>query len=245
MKRAYASELLKLRSTRTSLALTIAAVGLTVLIAVLFASLAHFTGRRHPGDDVLGSAGFAQLFALVLGILAVTSEFRHGTITPSLLVVPDRARLVLAKLGATVTLCLVLGVICVAVGTALGLGILSIRGIDARITTAAVTYSVVGEILAVGLFGALGVGIGALVRNQVGAIVGTLATLFVVLPALGAIPDVGDTISKYSPSGAASALADTRASDVLAQVPGGLLLVAWCAVFLAGGIALMRRRDIG
>ena len=38
----------------------------------------------------------------MLGILAITSEFRHGTITPSLLVVPNRVRLVLAKLGASV-----------------------------------------------------------------------------------------------------------------------------------------------
>ena len=34
-------------------------------------------------------AAFMQPFVLVLGILAITSEFRHGTITPSLLVVPE------------------------------------------------------------------------------------------------------------------------------------------------------------
>ena len=39
-----------------------------------------------------------QAFTLLLGILAVTSEFRHGTITPSLLVVPNRTTLMLAKL---------------------------------------------------------------------------------------------------------------------------------------------------
>ena len=47
----------------------------------------------------------------MLGILAITSEFRHGTITPSLLVVPDRVRLVLAKLGASVLIGLALGLL--------------------------------------------------------------------------------------------------------------------------------------
>ena len=56
--------------------------------------------NRPPGPDLLGIAGLSQLFTLVLGILAVSTEFRHGTITPSLLVVPDRTRLVLAKLAA-------------------------------------------------------------------------------------------------------------------------------------------------
>ena len=60
---------------------------------------------------MMGVAGFVQVFALMLGILAITSEFRHGTITPSLLVVPDRVRLVLGKLGASILVGLALGLV--------------------------------------------------------------------------------------------------------------------------------------
>src|SRR4029079_9985981 len=65
----------------------------------------------HPLTDIMMFAAFLQPFVLVLGILSITSEFRHGTITPSLRVAPDRVRLVLAKLGASVLVGLVLGLV--------------------------------------------------------------------------------------------------------------------------------------
>ena len=131
--------------------------------------------------DLIGFSGFAQAFALVLGILAVTSEFRHGTITPSLLVVPDRVRLTLAKLGASLATGLALGLRgdrrCAAV---LGAAILSARGIDTGLRRLAGDEADRRRDVGTALYAALGVGVGAIVRNQVGAIVGTLVYLFVL-----------------------------------------------------------------
>ena len=104
---------------------------------------------------------------------------------------------------------------------------------------------IIGGAVAGGLFAALGVGIGALVRNQVGAIIGALGWIFLVEPLLGIIPGASDTISRWFPSGAAAATAGMSAlDDPLGQLPAALLLAAYALLFAAAGAALMRRRDI-
>ena len=109
MIRLIGSEFFKLRTTRT-------------FYALVGTARARAADRRpglrvrelRPDDQPLtadASSAFVQLFALVIGILAVTTEFRHGTITPSLLVAPDRVRLMLSKLVARVLLGLALGLV--------------------------------------------------------------------------------------------------------------------------------------
>ena len=136
MTRLISSELLKLRSTRTALALIGSVVGLVVLIGLIATLTADFEQDDVLTVDLLGIAGFAQVFALILGILAVTTEFRHGTVTPTLIVTPDRVRLVLAKLVAHVVAGLILGILAVGLTTAIVLIGLSGRDIDTGLTNA-------------------------------------------------------------------------------------------------------------
>src|SRR6185503_19606788 len=98
MTRLVSAEIFKLRTTRTFYGIVGGALGLVLVIVILVSALVSFSATDHPLNDMMGVAGLVQAFALVLGILAITSEFRHGTITPSLLVVPDRIKLTLAKL---------------------------------------------------------------------------------------------------------------------------------------------------
>ena len=128
--RLISSELLKLRSTRTAIAPIASVVGLVVLIGLIATITADFEQDEVLTVDLLGIAGFAQVFALILGILAVTTEFRHGTITRTLIVAPDRVRVVLAKLVAHVLAGLILGVLVVGLTTAIVLITLSSRDID-------------------------------------------------------------------------------------------------------------------
>jgi ABC-2 type transport system permease protein len=240
------AELFKLRTTRTFLGLTLGAVVLVVLICALAAALGHFTHGDRPGLDLLNVAGLAQPFALVLGILSVSSDFRHGTITPSLLAVPDRLRLLAAKLCASVLVGLALGLVCTGIAVALVLGIISARGIASGVDSSRVVRIVVGNTLATGLYAGLGAGFGALVRNQVGAVVGALGWLFILEPLSGIVHSVGVQVQKYGIGGVGNALSDTAGNGdhVLAQVPGGLLLLAYAAVFTVAGAWALRRRDV-
>jgi hypothetical protein len=91
------------------------------------------------------------------------------------------------------------------------------------------------------LSGAVGVGIGAIVRNQVAAVVGTLIYLFVVEPVIGVI---SSELAAYTVGGSQSSLTAAPVEDALAPLPGGLLLAAWALVLVIVGAELEERRDV-
>jgi ABC-2 type transport system permease protein len=245
MTRLVGSEIFKLRTTRTFYGLMGGALALVLVITVLVAALANPGPNDKPLNNMMGIASFIQIFALMLGILAVTSEFRHGTITPSLLAVPDRLRLVLGKLGACLLVGLAIGLLATGLVALISVGIFSARdiphGADANLFKL-----IVGGTLATGLDSALGLGIGTVVRNQVGAIIGTLVYSFVLENLLLLVPWLKDQVPKYGLGAVGNALSAAGGDEdkVLGQVPGGLLLAAYAAIFLAAGVVMLRRRDI-
>ena len=246
MTRVIASELLKLRTTRTFYGVTLGALGLVALITTAATAASSFDAHDPRVTDVLAIAGLAQSFALVLGILAVATESRHGTLTPSLLMVPDRVRLMLAKLAAHLGAGLALGAVSFASCAALTLGILHARGIDTHLDGGDIAAYVAGGTAATALFAALGVGLGAIVHNQVGAIVGALAYLFAIEPLIAIVPGLHDAVQKYGLIGVANGLTGTSGdpATVLARLPAFLLLTAYATTFVILGIAMMRRRDV-
>lgn len=242
MIRLVGAEIFKLRTTRTFYGLVGGSLALVLTIVILVTALVSFSASDRPLTDMMGIASFVQVFALMLGILSVTTEFRHGTITPSLLVVPDRVRLVLSKLGASILIGLALGLVATVLVALVVKGIGGLRDLD---TSGDVLPLIVGGTIATGLFAALGVGVGAVMRNQVGAIIGSLVYLFVLENLLQIIPGVDDVLSKYGIGGVSSGLSDAEQPvDLLAQLPAGLLFAAYCAIFVVAGILLMRERDI-
>jgi ABC-2 type transport system permease protein len=247
MTRLLAGELFKLRTTRTFYALLGACLGLIYLITVLASALGKPGPTDSPMRDTMTVAGLAGAIALVIGVLTITTEFRHGTITPTLLVVPRRVPLLVAKLVAAVLTGLVLGLLAtgfVAIAVSL---ITNARGIDDGAVGSDALRMVVGGTLTGGLYAALGLGVGAIVRNQVGAMIGALVYLFVAEPLLTIIPTVGDWIDEYGLRGTSSSLRFTQAphaDHVLGQVPGGLLLLGYVAVIVVVGIVLTNRRDV-
>ena len=246
MTRLLSSELLKLRTTRTFYALVGGAVTLIVIIAVLAAALGTFRDTETPGRGLLAIAGLAPLFALVIGVIGVSTEFRHGTITPSLLVEPVRARLMAAKVAAILIVGLALGVLCYGVCAGIVSMILSGRGIATGMSTSDWIGGVIGGAVATMLYAALGLGVGAVMRNQVGAIVVVLAWVFVIENLLGIIPGgFGDGIKKYGLSGVGSSLARTAGDATrIGQVPAGLLLLGYALILVIAGTMVVRQRDV-
>ncbi|SDX46558.1 hypothetical protein SAMN05661080_00013 [Modestobacter sp. DSM 44400] len=88
------------------------------------------------------------------------------------------------------------------------------------------------------------VGIGALIHNQVGAIVGSLVYLFVVEQVIRSIPATASAY-KWLPGGALEAMTATfQGPDLLTAWQGGLLLLGYGLLAALLGTVLAIRRDV-
>ena len=96
------AELLKIRSTRTTIGLVLGMIALVLLFALLGGLLTKPPDLRAPEDQrgQLGVGSLAGVFSALAGIMLVTSEYRFGTIRPTFLFNPRRSRVLGAKLAA-------------------------------------------------------------------------------------------------------------------------------------------------
>jgi ABC-2 type transport system permease protein len=240
------AELIKLRTTRTFFALAGVAVGTSLLLVVLVSLLTDPTKDSVLVDVFLSDT--SGLFILVLAVVGISGEWRHRTITSSLLAMPDRVRFLAAKTLAFAATGLLLSLAISIAVTVAGVAILSARDLPVAEAGEMVDLYARNALVAA-LLGAFGVGIGALVRNQVAAIVGVLLLMLVVEPAVLALaPDVG----RFAPLGALpKAMTDVPAEavgmgDVDLLPPGlaGLALLGWIGAAFAAAASLLRARDL-
>ena len=240
------AELIKLRTTRTFVANVAVALFISLLLTVLISALTEPSQEDVLTDVFLSDT--SGLFILILAIIGITGEWRHRTITSSLLAEPDRLRFLAAKVLAFAVAGMVLSVV-VSIGiTIAGFAVLGLRGLPTPDAGELLSLYARNALVAA-LLGAFGVGIGALVRNQAIAIVGILVFAFAVEPALVAlVPDVG----RFTPiSGLPTAITnvDPEATgvgdlDVLDPLPAVGAMLAWIGVLYAAGATLLQRRDL-
>jgi ABC-2 type transport system permease protein len=238
MSAAFRAELFKQRSTWTALALLAALLGLVAIAVILhvYGFGADELGRKSNQLEVFNPGQLlGGLFAALLGAMAMTAEIRYGTIRPTLLVTPWRSRVVAAKVAASTLIGAGFGLAAGGVAAAVGTVALGARGIEVRLDGGDYALMLVGGAASAALLAAIGVGVGALVRNQVPALVGVCAWLLFVEGLL-----VGDTledVGRFTPGAAAAALSG---QDRAALLPPALAL-ALLAVY-AGAAALAGAR---
>jgi ABC-2 type transport system permease protein len=183
----------------------------------------------------------AGVFSVLAGIMLITSEYRYGTIRPTFLFTPKRSRVLGAKLAAGALAGVVFGIAGVALGFGIGYACLTGRGIHFALDDRQTAQLLLGTVAGTALWGGIGVAVGAMVRSQVGAIIGVLAWGFVAENLLFAfLPRVG----RFGPDHAQDALVGLTTTHLLQATPGGLVLVAWAAAVSLAGFALVARRDV-
>jgi ABC-2 type transport system permease protein len=247
MTRLVRAELAKLRSIRLFYGVTVAMAAFAVLTVV-----ANVTSAGRQGNPPLSAHSLPALVgapatllagaALLLGILGMTGEFRHHTITQTFLTTPDRGRVVAAKLAAYALAGIAVAILTLAVTTAVALPWMSAKGLSVSVLDGGLGHVLGWTLLAAGLCGLVGVGIGALIRNQVAAVVGVLVWVLVVEGLLLGLLNV-PSLGKWLPSAAAAAL--TNPSDGhLSRWAGGLLFAAYGLAFSIIGTRFVIRRDV-
>ena len=250
MIRLVRAEWTKLFTTKVWLGLLL---GACLLVGGFAALLTGFAGNADSGIPPVGTEGFeevalaqatnATVLALILGIIGMTQEYRHRTATPTFLAEPRRWRVVVAKLIAYAIAAVPFAVVAVAVNVLVVSVYAGARGAAPSLTGHnAEVLSTSG--LALVIYALIGVGIGALLRNQVGAIVGALVYLFVVEPVIRSIPATSGAY-KWMPGGGLEAMTATfQGPDLLGAWEGGLLLVGYGLLAALLGTLFAVRRDV-
>ncbi len=250
---AFRSEIRKLWTVRTTWLLTLFGWGLVVLFTVM-ALFTTLVGDPFAGTDVQIAAAVEQLgstavIVLIVALLAMTTEFRYGTIGRTFQIVPSRSKVLAAKLAAGVVYALAYFLSAmVLVAVLLGLAAL-VKGVP--LTFGAETVAALWQApVALALNAILGVAVGALVRSQIAAIAGVLIWFFVVE---SIIATLAPAAGRWLPFQALNSLflgQEAREAALEAGVIVFTPLVA-LAVFLAyvatasaTAVILLRTRDV-
>jgi ABC-2 type transport system permease protein len=238
------AELIKLRTTRTFVVLTAAALAISLLVVVLTTTIQDEWTEDDARD--LFTSDFTGLFILLLGVMGMAGEWRHRTITSTVLAAPRRLRLLSAKTisyaVAGIAISLIVTVTIMAIGTL----ILSAR--DLPTADLGDLADVLWRNLVVAAYlGAFGVCIGGLIRNQIVAIVGLLLMTFAIEPAvIGLAPEVG----KFGPTlGAPNGfigLEDVfgEGDEQLTPAVALLVMIGWVGLAFTAAAARLERRDL-
>jgi ABC-type transport system involved in multi-copper enzyme maturation permease subunit len=244
------AEWTKLLTTRVWIGLLLGSCLLVGGFATLFTA---FAGNADSGISPVGTADYEQvalavsanatILFIVLGIIGTTQEYRHRTATPTFLASPHRGRVVIAKLLAYALAAIPMALVVIAVDVLVVSVYAGAKG--AAPSLSGDNLRVLGGAwAALVIYTVIGVGVGALLRNQVGAIVGVLVYLFVVEGIISSIPATQGAY-KWLPGGALEAMTATfSGTDLLSPWQGGLVLLGYGIVAAVLGTLLAVRRDV-
>lgn len=255
MTRLLRAELRKVMTTKLWWGMLLGAVGFAALGVVAQIASNGSTGNPTPPltspvtqRAIVSSASSGYLFSIIVGIILVTTEFRHFTSRPTFLIEPHRGRVVVSKLLISAVVGLVYGLACAAITVAIMVPWLAAKHVTVDWTQDDILLVLVRTVVVIAIYAVVGIGIGVLIRNQIAAVIGALAYLLVVESLISIIPVVKQ-VYKFLPGAAASALIGAgggrRGSpDLLDPLQGGLLLLAWGLAFAVSGYVLTVNRDI-
>jgi ABC-2 type transport system permease protein len=219
-----------------------------LLVVAGISGLAESGGNVHdPGTQraALAHTGLAAVFTLIFGILAVAGEYRHSTITDTYLSSPRRGRAITAKLVVYAVTGAAAGLVSSGIALATTAAWWADRGGHLQLSAADTWLTLAGGLAANCALAAIGVGVGALIRNPAAAIATALAWFAVIEGIAGQL--LGSALARWLPFYASEALSRSNLSATARLLPqwgGGLMLLAYAAVFAAAAVTTTLRRDV-
>lgn len=222
--------------------------GLAALVAVAIglhafglSASALGAGDQQRGILIDVGSNLGSVFAALLGALVITTEFRTGTIRPTLLASPRRQSVFGAKVGIALTLGALAGIIATGVATGVAIVGLDIRGIAIHLTAGDVARLIGGVAVGGALWAAIGLAIGCIIRTQVPTVVGLFAWILFVENILTDLP----SIHRYAPTALVQAIAgSTRGGVLTSALLAAALLVGYAVIAALAGTIRFQRQDV-
>jgi ABC-2 type transport system permease protein len=194
------------------------------------------------------------IFALLLGVLIVTSEFANQTAAVTFVTVPRRTTVIRAKVAAAAccgALFWLVGTVIAAVATPL---FLYSQHVSTSLAGWTVARSVVLNLLAFVAWGVFGLGLGAVLRSQMASVIAAIAVYAgsfsteLVFTALYNLFHQGWMLGAPVIAPAVASEVMITSGPAFPYAPpawvGGVIMISYTAALVAGGIALTRRRDV-
>ena len=213
-------------------------------------------GRAAIATNMMTSGQFfGVLFAMLIGVLAVTNEFAHQTATATFLANPRRAVVIMAKLAATAGFGALFWLVSTVIDAVVTPVYLNAQHISYPLTGWVVARSVALNLLAYVIWAVFGLGLGALIRGQIAAVITGLASYLVGYAAVEVIFHLIFAVYRHGWVLGAVVIAPAVASTVMItpgrafphappQWAGLAVMAGYALAFGAIGVALTRQRDV-
>jgi ABC-type transport system involved in multi-copper enzyme maturation permease subunit len=253
------AEWTKIRSVRSTIwtltLFVLVTIGLTAGLSAVIVS--SWNGPRaaprdarivlDPVSFILGAGiGLGQIIICVLGALVMTSEYSTGVIRASLLAVPRRLPMLVAKTVVFGGLLLVIAEIVSFGSFFVGSALLHSK-VVVTLSDSGVTRAVVGAGLYLTVLGLLAMAIGGLIRHTAGAITTSIGIVLVLPILTGLLPSDwwwAAHLNAYLPEQAGSLIYSARhQSDLLTPWQGFGVFCIWLVLLLGVAGYLLNRRD--
>ncbi|MGW4439499.1 ABC transporter permease [Streptomyces sp. NPDC004596] len=247
------SEWTKIRSVSSTAWTLSLAVLVTIALGMLISALTRSqfgdmpVGERLSFDaTVVSFAGMTlgQLAMIVFGVLVVSGEYSTGMIRVSLAAVPRRGVFLSGKIAVATALALVVGMVTSFAAFFLGQAMLG--SLRTHIGDPGVLRAVIGGGLYMTLIAVFSMGVATMLRSPLLSLGILMPFFFLVSNILGNV-DATKKVGRFLPDQAGSRIMQVvpRIGDDTPYGPwGGLGIMAlWVAAALAGGYALLKRRD--
>jgi ABC-2 type transport system permease protein len=246
------AEFRKLFTTQVWFWMLLLSAALTALATVgqILSSGNDLDLQSHVRDvfvSVTQAPAYVPLF--ILGVLSVTTEYRYQTITPTVLTTPSRWTLITAKLASMALIGALYAAVCLVVELGIALPWFAARSVHADV--AGHLGPLLGVFVVLALFALVGLGAGALLKNQIVAVALGVAFILIIDNIVLTIPGVRAAYP-YLLTGATHAISDSPNAgrdfdghvQLLSAGAGVVVLIVWGLGMALLGAGLTMNRDI-
>jgi ABC-2 type transport system permease protein len=248
------AEWTKMRSVRSTMWTLAVTLGLTIGFGILVAvsqvnSWDTLTPAQRVGFDPtsfsLSGLFLAQMAVGVLAVLVITSEYATGQIRATLGATPRRLTVLAAKAITFTVVVLAVGLVASFSAFGSGQAIFAGKHIGSSLRDPGVLRAVLGAALYLAAVGALGLGLGTILRRTAGAIAALVGLLLVIPIVTNFLPmSWNEHVTRYLPAQAGTAVFRVvPAATSLSPCTGFAVLLGYAAVALVVGGVLLTQRD--